>query len=409
MWSSFAAQRSFPAVLAAGVTVLMFGLLNFVQLASGSIFYFVNPVGLWGVDYRDFFQASEKILQGYSPYLISRYVTTPVPATLNTALVPLGFETARTLVVLVSLGAVLVAYVMACRLAQPARSADEVVIRLSGVVILLLSYPVYFLFERGNSDGLVLFFLCLGVYFLPKRAWLGSLWLALALTFKLYPLLIILPLIMRRRWRALLLLGLWVGLLVLLTWSQWSGFGAVLAQRSSDFLFFENGSLANTLRGVANLLTHLSHLWGAAWSFTDLIPVMTLAVYGVLLGIVLLAQYRQRFNPDDFAVEALLYVPYMVALPLLVFQYEFVVLIAVLPVICYWWYKPQTRAQRGMLVLAAIGIALSQAQAVAMAAVTVSHLPYYLPGLGLVLVLLGISGYQLLALRPSLPRPHVAA
>ena len=68
-------------------------------------------------------------------------------------------------------------------------------------LLITLSYPTLFLIQRGNFDGLVFLGVALFVAH-PKEA-VRTLGLAVAILLKLYPALLLLPLVLQRRFREL--------------------------------------------------------------------------------------------------------------------------------------------------------------------------------------------------------------
>lgn len=92
-------KASFPAIIISIFIAASFGVISIGHILSNKPLLFLNYKELYGLDYADFFKASENIINGKSPYDVStnRYVTTPIPAIANTVFVPLGFDNARIL------------------------------------------------------------------------------------------------------------------------------------------------------------------------------------------------------------------------------------------------------------------------------------------------------------------------
>src|SRR5688572_4124011 len=164
--------------LVAFSNVLVFAVINIFQLASRTPIYYVVPREIAGYDYRDFYYASTYIARGESPYAISRYVTPPLPAVANRAFLPLGFEAARNLFLFFIPLTVLFSYLAVYLSLGDSGANDGTWLLLSGIFVTAFSYPFYFLLERGNIDGVVLFCMCAGLYFMPKRVGLGGFLLA---------------------------------------------------------------------------------------------------------------------------------------------------------------------------------------------------------------------------------------
>jgi hypothetical protein len=123
----------------------------------------------------------------------------------------------------------------------------------------------------------------------------------------------------------------------------------------------------------------------------------------LFLSILILTDYKLMRSPPlrQQMGNALLYFPFMVALPKSVYHYEFVVLIPLLPVLDYLWKETVSPSQRKALWLIALGLALSQWQAVALHILTDNIIAYYIPGFGLLLMMAGIGAYKFMQLQST--------
>jgi hypothetical protein len=392
-------QRFTPALFIALFNTISFAVLIGFHLATQTPIHFVNKWIMPGVDYQDFYQASTHLLNGESPYLVTRYVTPPLFAFVNLPLSLLGFDLAHLFFVFIIFFTVLYSFLIIQRALGNSNAQDDW-LALSGIFVILFSYPFYFLFERGNIDGVVLFCMCLSLYFMDTRPALSGLLLAAAIHFKLYPILLLLPIFIFRRWKPFLWTLTWLLVFVMLTASYWNEFLLLLPKRSNSFQLFENGSLVNTLLFSGILLTSYGK-GEAIWSYA---PLYAAVLFALLMGMMILTDFKlSRTNlPKQNMLNALLYFPFMVALPKSVYHYEFVVLIPLLPVLDHLWKETATERSRFLLWMIALGVALSQWQAVALFDLTNNLLAYYIPGFGLLIVMIGISTYKWLQLRESL-------
>jgi hypothetical protein len=127
-------------------------------------------------------------------------------------------------------------------------------------------------------------------------------------------------------------------------------------------------------------------------------------VYASTLILLFYSDYKLSpgVEQKEYITNALLYFPFMVAIPQLVYHYEYVVMLVLLPVLGYLWSRPLSRQEKNFLLLLAIGMALSQWQAIALYTLTGNMLAQYIPGMGLLLILAGISGYRYLQLKEYL-------
>ena len=155
----------------------------------------------------------------------NRYVTTPIPAIVNIVLVPLGFDNARKLLYFLIPLSLALSYQIITSIFEFAE-ADKDLVLTAGLVGLLFGYPFYFLIQRENIDGWVFLFLSLGLYWLskPKKELISGLFFSLAIVFKIYPILIILPILFNKKWRLLLWIGLWLALWGIVTLYYFSDF-----------------------------------------------------------------------------------------------------------------------------------------------------------------------------------------
>lgn len=380
--------------------VLVFAVISISQLITKSPVYYVVPQEITGYDYRDFYYASTYISNGESPYSVSRYVTPPLPALINMIFLPLGFEGARNIFISLIPLLILISYLVVYLALRNPVPTDGNWLLLSGVFVIAFSYPFYFLLERGNIDGVVLFCMCIGLYVLPQKTWLGGLLLALASLLKLYPILILGSLLFSRRWKPFLWTCIWLAVFILLTSSYWSDYFISSYQRSSYFRLDENGSLANTFM-VIMIFIQLIFTGNITTLFEQSSTMITAITYGLTAITLLYSDYKTSSHTTqrEHFSNALLYFPLMVAIPQTVYHYEFVLLIPLLPVLSFLWKDRLSAFQQYCLVLMAVGIALSQWHAIALYAITDNMLVQYIPGFGLLLVIIGIFIFRFLSLR----------
>jgi hypothetical protein len=394
------ANRYSPTQMIAFSNLIVFAVLNGFQLITQIPIYYINKWIMPGVDYQDFYQGSLQILNGGSPYQVERFVTPPLFAFVNLPLALLQFQAAHAIFAFLIPFCLLAACLLVYRALRNAPEEENHQFVFNIVLVILFSYPVYFLFERGNIDGVVLFLMCLAVFQVDRYPWLSGLFLALAIHFKLYPVLLLIPLFALRRWKPLLWSLAWTVLLALLMAPYWTEFALLLSKRSNSFQLFENGSLVNTLLFLGRLVSNLTGGGSLAWEFA---PLYAAVLFAVFLSVLVLADTRLhgRLSPQDHAAHAFLYFPFMVALPKSVYHYEFVVLIALLPILDFFWRRSTSDGEAIALGVMAVGLALSQWQAVALHLLTANMAAYYIPGFGLLLLMIGIVIFKFIQLRRS--------
>ncbi len=379
----------FPAIVIAALLVAEMGALQAWRVARGAELSYV-PSYFFGLDYHDVYQASQALRVGRSPYGVARYALPPVPAVANVPLSLLPFGRA----VWVSAAGVLVAVFLAFGLATASffrGGSDEAgwLVAL-GVAIVLLSYPFHFLFERCGIDGLVLLLAVLAVRYSGRRQVAAGVFAALAILTQLYALLLLTPLIVERRSKAL---GVAVALLVVAVVAApglWLEFLRRTLYHAAFFDRLDNGSIVCTFVYLGDGVRALGlGLGQRTWR-----SLAVLAYVGLFM-VTTYADYlrHERGDAADRQASALLYLPFMVAMPQQAGHYSLVVLLAVIPAVCHYWGRGGGRA-RPVLLLITVGIALSQWQAVALSTVAGSTVPHAIPGVGLVLVLVGVTWYK---------------
>jgi len=391
------ASASYPTILISLFLLISLGVIILGYVITNKPLLLVNFVEMPGLDYIDYFRASTNILDRQSPYQIlnARYVTTPIPALLNTIFVPFGFELARNMMfVLIPLSVVLAIFI-ASRL-FPFSKADRNQIFLGGVVVLLCSYPFHFLLNRANIDGWVLLFICAGLFFhqKPKKEWLSGLFFSLAIVFKIYPVLILIPVVLYRRWK--LLMWCVIGLVFwgLLSSFWFLDFQDVLLERSQNLLRLdENGSLYATTALIFVLLGSLGVSIKSSLMLIYIIPFIVAISYALMISIVVYTDFKAGKDQKEGILPFTLYIPFMMALPQTVYHYSFIVLLMLIPTICFLWQVTPKRSL--MISFMMIGLCMTQWQAIATSLLTQNVFSHAIPGLGLLLLMVSVTIYKL--------------
>jgi len=370
------------------LVALLMGVVMLLQLLAQRDLYFVNKFSL-GLDYLEFYRASQEVRAGRSPYLVPRYVTPPLPAWLNVPATYWPFDVVKYWICLAVLVSV-VGGTLVMRRAVAGRSArDELVFVASVAGVVSLSYPFYFLFDRGNVDGLALLLTALGLAALRRSAALAGVLLALAVATKVYPVLVVLPLAASRRWRPLVAMGVALLVLLALAPGDWLAFVQErLLRRGTQWRIHENGSIACTFLYIGRFTTDLLGMSRIPWA--QRIASLYLPVYLALLGLLVLRDVlRPRGDDRDLSAGTALYFPFMIALPRLAYHCELVWLVAVLPAVGWHWVRASTRRERSLVVVLVVGIALGQFQAVAAEKLLGAVYPHFVPGFGLLVTMVG--------------------
>jgi hypothetical protein len=377
-----------PMRLIIAVIVLAgMGSILLLQIIQQQNLYFLHKADFGvGLDYNDLYKAALWFRLGNTPYVFPRWVSPPIPAMLNVPLTFLSFATACRVMFFMTFLATITALFYAHRMFNPASRRGDWGFLLFAFCLLVFSYPFLFLIDRGNIDGFVLLFMCMGIYHIGRKDWAAGICLAMAISLKVYPVLVVFPLIAGRRWKTLLFLALAMVLLVLAAPGLWKSFITErLLHRTIAFREDENGSLACTLYHI-----------GMACHWDDYLQLFSDYVYAILFAIMAFLDFKllPGAGADEFRARVLLYVPFMVAVPQLAYHYELVCVLALVPVLSWWWRGADSPAKRRWLCLMAVGVALSQFQAVAMDTLFKTNKLQVVPGAGLLLVIIAVLGFK---------------
>ncbi|MCD4753706.1 MAG: DUF2029 domain-containing protein [Anaerolineaceae bacterium] len=397
-------RMAFPAILIAMILVTSFGVITISYVLSKKPLVFLNYLPISGWDYKDFFVASERILTGLSPYNFetNRYVTTPIPAIFNIPFVLLGFDLAKIVLFIFIPCSIISAYfIIVSTYKFP--TVEKEPILLAGLSCILFGYPFYFLIQRVNIDGWVLLFLSLGLFFFhkPKKEWLSGLFFSLAVAFKIYPILIFIPLLLNRKWKSMVWIVVWGALWVLISCFWLADMQTMLVSRSQSlFRWDENGSLLNT---TIMLIASIKLINTSIISANIVSAATTIAavIYSILISTLIIIDYKLAKRTTIQPETLILYVPFMIGVPQLVFHYSFIILLLLIPAICYLWGKSKNKWEKIALLAMTIGVALTQFQAIAAAFLTKNILAHGIPGFGLLIIMISIVSYKKNQLRSS--------
>lgn len=257
----------------------------------------------FGLDFADFYRAGSDWLHGINPYLRMRFFTPPPSLLVGTVFAWIPFDIAKIVFFVLNLGIILLS-VRACarKLGLSNRCRDY----LAGIA--LLFYPVYFLVERGNLEGLVLGCLCWA--FCTENETVRGVLVGLAGGLKLYPLLLVAPSVRKRDWRFRLIALVTFSLLMVAFYPLLHSFVSSVLRRGSIFQQLENISPAGIIVGLCGISVG-KWLYVTCWTGTFL----------------LIRRRMQESEEEDRNI--LLFLPWMVAFPAQVFPYGGVLLLPV--------------------------------------------------------------------------------
>jgi hypothetical protein len=274
-----------------------------------------------GNDFADLYDAAGYFVSGRSPYLNANFITPPPSLYLPVLLHHLSFWNA--LIVFRTIGFILVvaAILWLCR------ELHLNLLNSALMIAIALTYgPFYTVLVGGNLDALMLAFL---VFACARKVAVRGIFLGLSIGTKLYSLLLIPVLLLRRRWKeAFWALGALAALLLPFLPYLPNAFSSVL-HRASRLRLDSNESPAV----LFILLFGQNRVW--AWRSCYIL------LWGGTLMARLVADSRNIGDLESERFRALDYLPWMAAAPVLVFTYTGTIL---LPVIACLVRKNQDRS-----------------------------------------------------------------
>ena len=334
-----------------------------------------------GQDFLIFYQGAEKVAADASPYAVSPYVTPPLPAQLLAPLTALEFERAtRWFVAAVPL-LLLIAIYLTTRWCWPESARMQIAATFATGLIMAAGFPYLFLFERGNIDALVALALFAAIAMQRRHAVIAGLLLAVAVSLKLYPALLLLPLVFLRQWRTLAAFAVGQLALIFTAPVYWRQFlDERLRWRMEEFYTVEeNASIFNLFHFIGEAVNApAASQWFAAF------------IYFALLAAAVATDLRRPIaSSSERQVRLALYVPFMLAVPRVAYAYELVLLLPLLPLLSMLWVRSQTPFTTLGIVVAIAGVALAQTHIVAWRWLLDAPAANAVAALGLFLVMTG--------------------
>jgi hypothetical protein len=417
----------YPACVIAILIVLSFGICNLCQLYLFKDNYPVSKICL-GSDYTCLYLGTQHLLRSGTPYVknltlppmlehlahqiiinpdkeVSWYVYPPIPAYLNTPLVYFfDIDSASRVMFFLLIGAVFCAYALINSSFQNIEGKDRKIIFLSGSISILLSYPFYFLIVRGHFLGIVILLLAMGVYLIQKNDPASGVCFGLSIGMLLFPALILVPLLLFRRYKVLIYTILTLGLLFLCCPDLWLFFvqKKLMAQLATRDLLSENCSLANTFNYFHIFFNAIMAFAGVQFRITHYFNEAALALYTLMFCVMMLADFKvgKKSGKLDVNIETallLMYLPFMVAFRKITFQYSLVLILLLVPALCSLTQLLKKPMPKTILWLFICGIALSQIQAHSFQNLLnpAYDLFHFFPAFGLFIVMTGCVIFKL--------------
>ncbi len=324
--------------------------------------------------------------------------TPPIPAYLNYPLSYFDMETASQLMFFILMAAVLCAFALISSSFESIPAKDRKIIFLCGVIIIALSHPFYFLIVRGHPVGIVFLLLAMGIYLFKRNNPLSSVCFGLSIGMIIFPVLILVPLLLLRRYKIFIFTLLSLALLVLLCPGLWLEFfkGPVFDRLNRPLQMMDNCSLENTFVFCILFMNKLLSYLGLPQFRVMYGSAAALIIYTVAFCTMAVAdiQIRKKHSPLDQEVELsliMMYFPFMIAVPKNSFHYNLVLLILLIPALCSLLQKLKKPIPGIILWTLMTGIFLSQMQAHFMQNLIdiKPYFFYFFPAFGLFLVMIG--------------------
>jgi hypothetical protein len=414
----------YPACAIAFLAALFFGIVTIGQIYFQKDTYPVSRL-FAGCDYFPIYNATLCIVRGYTIYeniwfaptetifknmerlglldLIgtsdeSWYCYPPLFAYLNSPLLFFDMDTASRIMFFLLIAAVLCAYFLTTVSFESFMDHERTMILLCGMVIVVLSHPFYFLIYRCHQVGIVFLLIGMGVYLLKRENVLCCICFALAIGMIVFPVLILIPLLLFRRYVYVMLILVFYALLILMAPDLWFEFfqRVVFERFGKPIDPIDNCSLANTCRYVIMFVNNVYSSMGLPKMSLLHVSEYALAVYALLLCAMVIADVQIRKNCRVIGNEAvicltLMYLPFMIAIPGSSFYYNLVLLILLVPALCFMVRAVHIPVPPFIMWAIAGGVAVSQMQFhIIQSLIDVQgSFFYFFPGFGLFTVMTG--------------------
>ena len=265
---------------------------------------------LSGWDFNDFYVAAHDYLHSADPFLNPRFNKPPLSLWLGAPFLGLDLRAAALAFIPFNAAAIFGSIVLVSRALR-----FESLGPLS--LITALFFPVYFLLDRGNVDGLVM--LTIAVLAVAPNSLVGGIALWSAIALKFYPVILLGHLGAARRWGIVIATLIITVMSLAIWWQLWGGFIHSLIARAAFQLDEDNYSV------IWLFIAALKPISGNA------------VVLGTMTGFMLYAFSLAAMIVVDLlwppeSARILLYIPFLIAVPLTVFPYAAVLLLLLIPV-----------------------------------------------------------------------------
>jgi uncharacterized membrane protein len=347
-----------PSLLA--LAVVLFSLL--ICIVSSTYFlkttHLIRDIPYPGYDFKDFYQAASNLHAGKQLYEIERFVTPPFSAYIFLPFLGLNLEQAFKSFVVCNLIFVLIGLYLAaqCLLREAKREHFLILCFFT-----CLSFPFIFLLQRGNIDGIVFLFLMLSIYFWHRHGALAGSLLSIAVSLKVYPILILIGAIIENRSRVIASFLLTQTFIILIDFEAWRSYLLERIFTRMDLLLFNNNlSFASAHYFLREIVLRLFG-YSAPYHYEKLYAQTLGAITFVLLvGLTAYTHFKlQRKENNTHHNMLLLYLPLMVGFPQQVFPYSHIICAPLALLLYDLWQKSVTKAEQTRIIWMSILLGLS--------------------------------------------------
>jgi hypothetical protein len=296
----------------------------FVLLITGLAPAFVQKVG-FQIDFYDFFIATSNWLHGVDPYLRIRFVTPPQSLLAALPLQFFGSVIGRIVFLVINIAIVAASLDSICRQFRMTQRESNLLFGIASIY-----FPVIFLVERGNLDGIMLGLILVSLF--ARNRWIKALALSLSIGIKVYSILLLAPLMLARLWKRVVAVVLLLALLMLPFHSLIWSFINSQTRRSAELFGAENICPIALLSPMD--VFDVRQQYALSHAVTLAYLALWIASYAIML-------FKNR--DSDMTVKAVYSLAWMLAMPLQVFPYTGVMLLPLLVL------KSREIAKRGFI------------------------------------------------------------
>lgn len=290
-------------------------LILFILLISGQSPVFVQR-WVFQLDFTGFFTATSDWLHGVNPYLRTRFFTPPPSLLTALPFQFFGLGLGSLFFLVIDLAIIFTSLNYICSCFKMTQRESNLFFAISSIY-----FPVIFLLERGNLDGIMLALILVSIF--AKNRFIKSFALSLSIGFKVYSILLLAPILLARLWKQVMAVMLFLALLMLpfhaLVWN----FFLSQTRRTAEVLGAENICPVGILSSVN--VTEVTQHYALSHAVTLVYLALWVASYAFML-------FKNRYS--DLTVKSIYSLAWMTAMPLQVFPYTGVLLLPLLALKC---------------------------------------------------------------------------